>query len=189
MSQQYQKALAKRKIIEGIMQEIEEKKKKRKVPKKDRLHITSSDVQRVIHQMTGVPLKNLEKEDIARLKSLDSVLKKRILGQSEAIDAITSSLKRSRMGISSANRPIGSFLFLGPTGVGKTELVKVLAEEFFADPKALIKIDMSEFQDRASASKLIGATAGYVGYEEGGMLTDRVRRKPYSIVLFDEIEK
>lgn len=93
------------------------------------------------------------------------------------------------MGISSQNRPIGSFLFLGPTGVGKTELVKVLAEEFFADPKALIKIDMSEFQDRSSASKLIGTTAGYVGYEEGGMLTDRVRRKPYSIVLFDEIEK
>lgn len=189
MSQQYQKALAKRKLIEGIMQEIEEKKKKRKVPKKDRLHITSSDVQRVIHQMTGVPLKNLHKEDITRLKSLDAVLKKRILGQTEGIDAIVSSLKRSRMGISSQNRPIGSFLFLGPTGVGKTELVKVLAEEFFADPKALIKIDMSEFQDRASASKLIGASAWYVGYEEGGMLTDRVRRKPYSIVLFDEIEK
>lgn len=189
MSQQYQKALAKRKLIEWITQDIEEKKKKRTVPKKDRLHITSSDVQRVIHQMTGVPLKNLEKEDIVRLRSLDTLLKKRILGQNEAIDAITSSLKRSRMGISSQNRPIGSFLFLGPTGVGKTELVKVLAEEFFADPKALIKIDMSEFQDKSSASKLIGATAGYVGYEEGGMLTDRVRRKPYSIVLFDEIEK
>lgn len=100
-----------------------------------------------------------------------------------------SSLKRSRVGISNQNRPIGSFLFLGPTGVGKTELVKVLAEEFFADPKALIKIDMSEFQDKSSASKLIGTTAGYVGYEEGGMLTERVRRKPYSIVLFDEIEK
>jgi ATP-dependent Clp protease ATP-binding subunit ClpA len=159
MSQQYQKALAKRKVIEGIIQEIEEKKKKRKVPKKDRMHITSSDVQRVIHQITGVPLKNLEKEDIVRLKALDTVLKKRILGQNEGIDAIVSSLKRSRMGISSANRPIGSFLFLGPTGVGKTELVKVLAEEFFADPKALIKIDMSEFQDKSSASKLIGATA------------------------------
>ena len=93
------------------------------------------------------------------------------------------------MGISNQNRPIGSFLFLGPTGVGKTELVKILAEEFFADPKALIKIDMSEFQDKSSASKLIGTTAGYVGYEEGGMLTEKVRRKPYSIVLFDEIEK
>jgi ATP-dependent Clp protease ATP-binding subunit ClpC len=189
MSQQYQKALAKRKIIESIMQEIEEKKKKKKIPKKDRLHITGSDVQRVIHQMTGVPLHNLEKEDIVRLKSLDTLLKKRILGQDEWIAAITSSLKRSRMGISSPNRPIGSFLFLWPTWVGKTELVKVLAEEFFADPKALIKIDMSEFQDKSSASKLIGATAWYVGYEEGWMLTDKVRRKPYSIVLFDEIEK
>ena len=189
MSQQYQKALAKRKIIESIAHEIDEKKKKRTVPRKDRLHITSADVQRVIHQMTWVPLKNLEKEDIVRLKSLDAILNKRILGQKEAISAIVSSLKRSRMGISNQNRPIGSFLFLGPTGVGKTELVKILAEEFFADPKALIKIDMSEFQDKASASKLIGATAGYVGYEEWGMLTDKVRRKPYSIVLFDEIEK
>ena len=139
--------------------------------------------------MTGVPLKNLEKEDLVRLKSLGTTLKKRIIGQDEPINAIVSSLKRSRVGISNQNRPIGSFLFLGPTGVGKTELVKALAEEFFADPKALIKIDMSEFQDRSSSSKLIGTTAGYVGYEEGGMLTERVRRKPYSIVLFDEIEK
>jgi ATP-dependent Clp protease ATP-binding subunit ClpC len=189
ISQQYQKALAKRKLIEELSKEIDEKKKKRVIPRKERLHITGADVQRVIHQMTGVPLKNLEKEDLSRLRNLDLLLKKRILGQSDAIDAIVSSMKRSRVGISNPNRPIGSFLFLGPTGVGKTELVKVLAEEFFADPKALIKIDMSEFQDRSSASKLIGTTAGYVGYEEGGMLTEKVRRKPYSIVLFDEIEK
>jgi len=189
ISQQYQKALKKRKIIETIASEIEEKKKKRTIPRKDRLHITGSDIQRVIHQISGIPLKNLEKEHLSRLRSLDAILKKRILGQSDAIDAITSSLKRSSVGISNPNRPIGSFLFLGPTGVGKTELVKVLAEEFFADPKALIKIDMSEFQDKSSASKLIGTTAGYVGYEEGGMLTEKVRRKPYSIVLLDEIEK
>lgn len=189
LSQQYQKALAKRKMVEELTKEIEEKKRKRIIPRKERLHITAGDVQRVIHQMTGVPLKNLENEDISRLRGLDKILKKRILGQSQAIDSITSSLKRSRVGISNPHRPIGSFLFLGPTGVGKTELVKVLAEEFFADPKALIKIDMSEFQDRSSASKLIGTTAGYVGYEEGGMLTEKVRRKPYSIVLFDEIEK
>ncbi len=189
ISQQYQKALAKRKILEAINTEIDEKKKKRTIPRKDRLHITSADIQRVIHQISGIPLKNLEKEDMSRLRWLDSLLKKRILGQGDAISAITSSLKRSSMGISSPNRPIGSFLFLGPTGVGKTELVRVLAEEFFADSKALIKIDMSEFQDRSSASKLIGTTAGYVGYEEGGMLTERVRRKPYSIVLLDEIEK
>ncbi|MBP9779377.1 ATP-dependent Clp protease ATP-binding subunit [Candidatus Gracilibacteria bacterium] len=189
MSQQYQKALTKRKMLEDLAKEVDEKKKKRVIPRKERLHITGSDVQRVIHQITGVPLKNLEKEDLGRLKGLDTILKNRIIGQDESIDAIVSSLKRSRVGISNPNRPIGSFLFLGPTGVGKTELVKVLAEEFFADPKALIKIDMSEFQDRSSASKLIGTTAGYVGYEEGGMLTEKVRRKPYSIVLLDEIEK
>jgi ATP-dependent Clp protease ATP-binding subunit ClpC len=189
MSQQYQKALTKRKMLEDLAKEIDEKKKKRIIPRKERLHISWADVQRVIHQITGVPLKNLEKEDLSRLKWLDTVLKKRIIGQNEAIDAIVSSLKRSRVGISNPNRPIGSFLFLGPTGVGKTELVKVLAEEFFSDPKALIKIDMSEFQDRSSASKLIGTTAGYVGYEEWGMLTEKVRRKPYSIVLLDEIEK
>lgn len=117
------------------------------------------------------------------------MLKKRIIDQDEAINSVVSAIKRSRAGISSENRPIGSFLFLGPTGVGKTELVKVLAEEFYGDPKALIKIDMSEFNERSSASKLIGTTAGYVGYEEGGMLTEKVRRKPYSVVLFDEIEK
>lgn len=189
ISQQYQKALQKRRSLEAIALEIEEKKKKRTIPRKDRLHITGADIQKVIHQTSGVPLKNLEKEDLTRLRGLDATLKKRILGQDDAINSIVSSLKRSRVGISNPARPIGSFLFLGPTGVGKTELVKVLAEEFYADPKALIKIDMSEFQDKASASKLIGTTAGYVGYEEGGMLTEKVRRKPYSIVLFDEIEK
>ncbi len=189
ISQQYQKALKKRKVLEEMAGTIEEKKKKRTIPRKDRLHITGSDIQRVIHQISGIPLKNIEKEDMSRLRGLDILLKKRILGQSDAIAAITSSLKRSSVGISNPNRPIGSFLFLGPTGVGKTELVKVLAQEFFADPKALIKIDMSEFQDKSSASKLIGTTAGYVGYEEGGMLTEKVRRKPYSIILLDEIEK
>ena len=189
ISQQYQKALTKRKELEALKQSAEEKKKKRVIPRKNRLHITSADVQRVIHQMTGVPLKNLEKEDLSKLKNLGATLKKRIIGQDTTIDSIVSSLKRSRVGISNPNRPIGSFLFLGPTGVGKTELVKVLAEEFYGDQKALIKIDMSEYQDKSSASKLIGTTAGYVGYEEGGLLTEKVRRKPYSIVLLDEIEK
>ncbi len=189
ISQQYQKALAKRREMEKLSSEADDKRRKRVIPRKNRLHITAADVQKVIHQMTGVPLKNLEKEDLSKLRWLWATLKKRIIGQDQAIDAIVSSLKRSRVGISNMNRPIGSFLFLGPTGVGKTELVKVLAEEFFADPKALIKIDMSEYQDKSSASKLIGTTAGYVGYEEWGLLTEKVRRKPYSIVLFDEIEK
>ncbi len=189
ISQQYQKALAKRKELEKLTEEVQEKKKKRVIPRKNRLHITASDIQRVIHQMSGVPLKNLEKEDLSKLRWLSANLKKRIIGQDDAIESIVSSLKRSRVGISNPNRPIWSFLFLGPTGVGKTELVKVLAEEFFWDTKALIKIDMSEYQDKSSASKLIGTTAGYIGYEEGWLLTEKVRRKPYSIVLLDEIEK
>lgn len=189
ISQQYQKAIAAKKRLEEITKEIEEKKKKRVIPREERLHITGDDVQRVVHQITGVPLKNLESEDVSRLRNLSTAMKKRILGQDDAVDSIVNSLKRNRVGISNQNRPIGSFLFLGPTGVGKTELVKILAEEFFGDSKALIKIDMSEYQDKSSASKLIGTTAGYVGYEEGGLLTERVRRKPYSIVLFDEIEK
>ena len=159
ISQQLQKALAKRRMIDSLNKEIEEKKQKRSIPKKDRLTINGTDIQKIVHQITGVPLKNLQKEDRLRLRNLDKVLKKRILGQDEAIGAIVSSLKRSQVGISNQNRPIGSFLFLGPTGVGKTELVKALAEEFYADPKALIKIDMSEYQDRSSASKLIGTTA------------------------------
>lgn len=189
LSQQYQKALVKRRELEELTVLAEEKRKKRIIPHKNRLHIQATDIQKVIHQTTGVPLKNLEKEDLNRLRNLESTLKKRIIGQDEAISGIVSSLKRSRVGISNIHRPIGSFLFLGPTGVGKTELVKVLAEEFYGDQKALIKIDMSEYQDRSSASKLIGTTAGYVWYEEWGLLTERVRRKPYSIVLFDEIEK
>lgn len=189
ISQQYQKALTKRKNLEELTKEVEEKRKKRVIPRKERLHIRGADIQKVMHNMTGVPLKNLEKEDVSRLRWLDKTLKSRVIWQDNAIDAIVSSLKRSRVWISNPNRPIGSFLFLGPTGVGKTELVKVLAEEFFADAKALIKIDMSEFQDKSSASKLIGTTAWYVWYEEGGMLTEKVRRKPYSIILFDEIEK
>lgn len=189
LSQQYAKAHAKQREQAELTKELEAIKKKKVIPLKDRLKINATDIQKVIHQSTGVPLKNLQSEDLTRLRGLDKSMKKRILGQDEAIEAIVSSLKRSQVGISSVNRPIGSFLFLGPTGVGKTELVKVLAEEFYSDPKALIKIDMSEFNEKWSASKLIGTTAGYVGYDEGGMLTDRVRRKPYSIVLFDEIEK
>jgi len=129
------------------------------------------------------------KKDLERLKSLDKVLAKRIIGQAEAVTSVAQAIRRSRVGVASYNRPIASFLFLGPTGVGKTELVKALADEVYNDKEALIKIDMSEFMERHNTSRLVGATAGYVGYEEGGQLTEAVRRKPYSIVLFDEIEK
>jgi ATP-dependent Clp protease ATP-binding subunit ClpC len=189
ISQQYHKAIKAKEKQAELEKKIAEKKAKRTVPREKRLHITGEDIRKIVHQITGVPVENLRTEDIAKITSLQSALKKRIIAQDEAVDSIVSAIKRSRSGIANQNRPIGSFLFLGPTGVGKTELVKALAEEFYGDTKALIKIDMSEFGERSSASKLIGTTAGFVGYEEGGMLTEKVRRKPYSVVLFDEIEK
>lgn len=189
LSQQYHKAIKAKEKQNDLEKKIQEKKAKKTIPREKRLRITGEDVQKIVERITGVPAKNIRTEDMKKLKNLDAELKKSIIGQDEAITSIVSSIKRNRTGISDRNRPIGSFLFLGPTGVGKTELVKRLAQEFFGDERALIKLDMSEYNERSSASKLIGTTAGYVGYEEGGMLTERVRRKPYSIVLFDEIEK
>jgi ATP-dependent Clp protease ATP-binding subunit ClpC len=189
LSGQYHKAIKIKEKQNTLETKIQEKKAKKVIPRNKRLHITSDDIQKIIEQITGVPAKNIATEDMKKLQSLEKNLSHNIIGQDEAIASIVSAIKRNRAGISNKNRPIGSFLFLGPTGVGKTELVKQLAHEFFGDEKALIKLDMSEYNERSSASKLIGTTAGYVGYEEGGMLTERVRRKPYSIVLFDEIEK
>jgi ATP-dependent Clp protease ATP-binding subunit ClpC len=139
--------------------------------------------------MTGIPAHKLMKDEKDKLMSLDDSLARKVIDQSKAISAITRAIKRSRVGVSNHNRPNGSFLFLGPTGVGKTELVRALAEEMFGSREALIKIDMSEFMERHNVSRLIGATAGYVGHEDGGQLTEAVRKKPFSIVLFDEIEK
>jgi len=188
-SQQYHKAnKAKEQLLE-IEDKIREKRKKITIPREKRHIIQIADIQKVIHQITGVPMKTLSDEDIKKLKDLEKQIESKIIGQDEAIKSIVSTIKRSQAGISDQRRPLGSFLFLGPTGVGKTELVKVLAREYYWDEKALVKIDMSEFSERHSGSKLIGTTAGYVGYEEGGLLTDKVRRKPYSVVLFDEIEK
>ena len=154
-----------------------------------RPHVTAEDVAKVIARATGVPAGELLAEDVARLQDLENTLKKRIVGQEGALKAISQAIRRSRTGIAAPNRPIGSFIFLGPTGVGKTELVKTLAREVYGSEDALIKIDMSEFMERHNVSRLVGSTAGYVGYEEGGQLTEQVRRRPYSVVLFDEIEK
>ncbi|MDD2916603.1 MAG: ATP-dependent Clp protease ATP-binding subunit [Candidatus Gracilibacteria bacterium] len=189
LSNQFHKAIKLKEKQNTLEQKIQEKKAKKVIPRAKRLHITSDDIQKIIESVTGVPAKNIATEDMKKLQGLEKTLGQNIIGQDEAISSIVSAIKRNRTGISNRNRPIGSFLFLGPTGVGKTELVKQLALGFFGDEKALIKLDMSEYNERSSASKLIGTTAGYVGYEEGGMLTERVRRKPYSIVLFDEIEK
>ena len=139
--------------------------------------------------MTGIPLSKVAETESIRLLNLDTRLSQFIIGQDEAISSITKAVKRSRAGLKNPNKPIGVFLFLGPTGVGKTELAKCLARSLFSHDDALVKIDMSEFRERFSVSRLIGAPPGYVGYEEGGELTERVRRHPYSVVLLDEIEK
>ncbi len=165
------------------------KEKQNLASKKNLGKITERDVAEVVTQITKIPLHDLVVGEKDRLLKLEKEIAKKIIGQSEAIKAIASSIKRSRAGISQPNRPLGSFIFLGPSGVGKTELAKVLAEVVFEDPGALIRIDMSEFAESFNISKLIGAPAGYVGYKESNKLTDLVKRKPYSVVLFDEIEK
>ncbi|GAC1372787.1 MAG: ATP-dependent Clp protease ATP-binding subunit [Candidatus Saccharimonadales bacterium] len=153
------------------------------------VRITAEDIASVVALMTGIPLTRLIKTEVDSLLKLEESLKRRVIGQTEAIEAISRSIRRSRTGISDSRRPIGSFIFLGPTGVGKTELARMLSEELFHDRDAMIKIDMSEFMERHNVARLVGAPAGYVGYDEGGQLTEQVRRKPYSLILFDELEK
>jgi ATP-dependent Clp protease ATP-binding subunit ClpC len=186
--QDYEKAAEFRNEELAVIEDIA-KQKKINLPRSKRKKITEEDVARVISVMTGVPVTRLVKDDVDKLKNLEQSLRSRIIGQEEAITAIAKAIRRSRTGISDEKRPIGSFIFMGPTGVGKTELVKSIAEEVYDDKSALIKIDMSEFMERHNTSRLVGATAGYVGYEEGGQLTEAVRTKPYSVILFDEIEK
>lgn len=154
-----------------------------------REEITEEDIARVVSKWTGIPVSRMLEEEMTKLIRMEDELGKRVIGQREAVKKIADTVRRARAGIADPNRPIGSFLFLGPTGVGKTELTKALAEFMFDDEKALIRVDMSEFMEKHSTSKLIGAPPGYVGYEEGGNLTEMVRHRPYSVVLFDEIEK
>lgn len=157
--------------------------------KRDAIPLTTDDVAAAISTMTGIPVSRVVSKEAALLRNLEGHLGKSIIGQKEAIAKVAKSIRRSRSGIASKKRPIGSFIFMGPTGVGKTELARVLAREVFGSEEALIKIDMSEFGERHSASRLVGAPAGYVGYDDGGQLTDKIRRQPYSVVLLDEIEK
>lgn len=139
--------------------------------------------------MTGVPVQKVIKSEAKYLLNLEKNIGRAVIGQSEAVEAVARAIRRNRSGVGAGNRPIGSFIFLGPTGVGKTELARVLAREFFGGDSALVKIDMSEFSEKHTVSRLVGAPAGYVGYDDGGQLTDKIRRQPYSLVLFDEIEK
>jgi ATP-dependent Clp protease ATP-binding subunit ClpC len=154
-----------------------------------RINLASEDVAEVVSRITGVPVKKVIRAEAKYLLNLEKTIGKYVIGQQEAVEAVSRAVRRNRSGISSEKRPIGSFIFLGPTGVGKTELARVLAREFFGSESALIKIDMSEFGEHHNVARLVGAPAGYVGYEDGGQLTDKIRRQPYSLVLFDEIEK
>jgi len=151
--------------------------------------VTAEDVAAVVSQWTGVPLQQMEKKESERLLDLEKILHQRVVGQDEAVQAVSRSIRRARSGLKDPNRPIGSFMFLGPTGVGKTELAKALAEAMFGSEDALIRVDMSEFMEKYSTSRLIGSPPGYVGYDEGGQLTEKVRSKPYSVILLDEVEK
>ena len=154
-----------------------------------RTKVTDEEITKIIAKWTGIPVTKLMESEREKILNLGSILHKRVIGQDEAVDKVTDAIIRSRAGIQDSRRPIGSFMFLGPTGVGKTELAKALAESLFDDEHNIIRIDMSEYMEKFSVSRLIGAPPGYVGYEEGGQLTEAVRRKPYSVILFDEIEK
>ncbi|MBE3556201.1 MAG: ATP-dependent Clp protease ATP-binding subunit [Firmicutes bacterium] len=189
-AQEFEKAAELRDQERRLRRELEEKKQHwQQEHRSDELQVTADDIADIVSQWTGVPVRRLEEEESERLLHLEEVLHKRVIGQEEAISALARAIRRARAGLKDPKRPIGSFIFLGPTGVGKTELAKALAEALFGDEQAMVRIDMSEYEEKFSESRLIGAPPGYVGYEEGGQLTESVRRKPYSVVLFDEIEK
>ncbi|MBI5855610.1 MAG: ATP-dependent Clp protease ATP-binding subunit, partial [Nitrospirae bacterium] len=188
--QNFEEAVKYREEEERLRKLLDESKREwKKNQEKNKPVIGKEDVSYVVSKMTGIPLFKLEEEESQKLLHMEDFLHKRVVGQDEAISAVCRAIRRSRAGLKEAKKPIGSFIFLGPTGVGKTELARALAEFLFNTEDALIRIDMSEYQEKFTSSRLFGAPPGYVGYEEGGQLTERVRRRPYSVVLFDEIEK
>ena len=189
-SQKFEKA-AKLRDKERDLKEKYEKEEERWKNKnsKELTNITEENIAEVIASWTGIPAKKITEDENEKLKNLEMSLHERVVGQNEAVDVLAKAIRRGRVGLKDPKRPIGSFLFLGPTGVGKTELSKALAEVLFGDENAMIRVDMSEYMEPHSISKLIGSPPGYVGFEEGGQLTEKIRRKPYSVILFDEIEK
>ena len=188
-SQDFEKAAVYRDQAKKLQTEIDALKKDWKGGDHDHLQVTAEDVAEVVSKWTGVPVENLKKSDADRLLHLEDELHKRVIGQDEAVHAVATAIRRARAGMKDPKRPIGSFLFLGSTGVGKTELARALAECMFGSEKNMIRFDMSEYMEKHEVSRLVGAPPGYVGYEEGGQLTDAVRRNPYSVILFDEVEK
>ena len=180
------------KYIPDVEKQLEEEERRIQTTKEKNIlsdRVTDREIAKIVERWTGIPVSRLVQGEREKLLTLDETLHKRVVGQDEAVQAVTEAIQRSRAGIQDPNRPIGSFLFLGPTGVGKTELAKALAQALFDDENNMVRIDMSEYMEKYSVSRLIGAPPGYVGYEEGGQLTEAVRRKPYSVVLFDEVEK
>ena len=189
-SQDYERAAQLRDVIQQRSAQLQEMRMQwEEQQKKSPVRVDENDVAETVSMMSGVPVTKVRESDTERLKNIGAVLRERIVGQDDAVEQVSRALVRNRLGLSGGDRPIGTFLFVGPTGVGKTYLVKCLAEQLFGSKDALIRVDMSEYGEKFSVSRLVGAPPGYVGYEEGGQLTDRVRRQPYSVVLLDEIEK
>src|SRR5690606_14158980 len=174
------------KEVEAASKRLAELQKDRKMLREE---VGSEDIAQVVSKWTGIPVARMLESEMANLVQMEERIGRRVVDQKEAIRAVSNAVRRSRSGLADPNRPIGSFLFLGPTGVGKTELARALAEFLFDDESAMVRLDMSEYMEKHSVARLFGAPPGYVGYEEGGQLTEAVRRKPYSVVLFDEIEK
>jgi ATP-dependent Clp protease ATP-binding subunit ClpC len=189
-AQEFEKAASLREK-EKVLQHREEEMKREwdRTKGKGVQSVGEEDIEFIVSRWTGIPLSKLEEKESAKLARMEDALHGRIIGQDDAVKAVARAIRRSRAGLKDAKRPVGSFVFLGPTGVGKTELARALAEYLFGDENALIRVDMSEYMEKFSVSRLLGAPPGYVGYEEGGFLTEKVRRRPYSVVLFDEIEK
>ena len=188
--QDFEKAATLRDKVNAEKEKLEKEKKKwQSKNSKNVMSLTEEDIAEVIASWTGIPVNKITQDENEKLKHLEETLHKRVIGQNEAVEAVSKAIRRGRVGLKDPNRPIGSFLFLGPTGVGKTELSKALAEALFGNESAMIRVDMSEYMEPHSVAKLIGSPPGYVGYDEGGQLTEKIRRKPYSVILFDEIEK
>ncbi|MGN8837132.1 ATP-dependent Clp protease ATP-binding subunit [Mitsuokella jalaludinii] len=188
-AQDYERAAKIRDDEQKVKEELEEAKRRFEKRGKSRITVTADDIADVVAQWTGVPVRQIAAKESDRLLHMEKILSRRVVGQKEAVEAVSKAIRRARAGLKDPKRPIGSFLFLGPTGVGKTELAKALSEALFGTEDAIIRFDMSEYMEKYAVSRMVGAPPGYVGYEEGGQLTDAVRRKPYSIILLDEIEK
>jgi ATP-dependent Clp protease ATP-binding subunit ClpC len=190
VSQEFEKAASLRDEENKLKEEMNARKEEWKKQNQTQTQkVTEEEIAEIVGSWTGIPVSRLAQEETEKLKKLEEILHKRIIGQNEAVSAVSKAIRRGRVGLKDPKRPVGSFIFLGPTGVGKTELSKALAESLFGDESHMIRIDMSEYMEKHSVSRLVGSPPGYVGYDEGGQLTEKVRRKPYAVILFDEIEK